>query len=82
MSKFSELAKQQRLMLHETQEQYAKRFGFQSATACSLWEAGERKVPEKVIESLIFDALPKFSICSNCGGRGMVEIDRLSSKGE
>lgn len=75
MSKFSDLAKQHRLMLHETQEQYAKRFGFETATACSLWESGQRKVPEQVIEAIIFQPLPKYQICSACHGRGMVEED-------
>lgn len=72
MSRFSELAKQQRIMLHETQLQYAKRFGFESASACSLWESGERRVPEKVIETIIFEALPTYQICFHCHGRGLV----------
>ena len=76
MSRFSELAKQQRLMLHETQEQYAKRFGFESATACSLWESGQRKVPEIVIEAIVFEPLPQYQICEHCHGRGLVATEK------
>jgi transcriptional regulator with XRE-family HTH domain len=73
MSKLSELAKQHREMLHETQEQFARRFGFESATAVSLWEAGKRRVPPQVIESAL-DYIPRFTICEYCSGRGMLEI--------
>lgn len=76
-SKLAELAKQHRVMLHLTQEQYAKRFGFESATACSLWEAGKRQVPNKVLESVL-GPLPAFQICPTCQGRGMLEIEAMS----
>jgi transcriptional regulator with XRE-family HTH domain len=73
MSKFSELVKQHREMLHETQAEYAKRFNFDSPTAVSLWESGQRKVPERVLEAAL-DYIPRFTICTHCSGRGMLEI--------
>lgn len=76
---FPELAKQHRLMFHETQEQYAKRFGFVSATACSLWESGQRRVPERVIKALI-GTLPSWEICEHCQGRGVIEAKPLKRK--
>lgn len=76
MSKFSELAKQHRQMLHLTQSEYAERFGFDSPTAVSLWESGQRKVPENVLEEIIV-YIPMFSICTYCSGRGMLEVMQL-----
>ena len=73
MSKFSELIRQHREMLRETQTEYAKRFGFDSATAVSLWESGQRKVPERVLEEAL-TYIPRFTICTYCSGRGMLEI--------
>ncbi len=62
MSRFNELARQDRKARHETQLEYAKRFGFDSATAVSLWEAGKRRVPENVIEALVYDLLPSYKV--------------------
>jgi len=73
MSKFSELAKEHRQMLHLTQAEYATRFGFDSPTAVSLWEAGKRRVPENVLEEII-SYIPRFTMCEYCSGRGMLEI--------
>jgi transcriptional regulator with XRE-family HTH domain len=80
MSRFSELARQNRLALHETQTEYAKRFGFDTATAVSLWEAGKRRVPENVIEALVYDLLPKYQVCEQCNGRGMIESNQKGRK--
>lgn len=73
MNKFSELAKKHREMLHLTQSEYASRYNFDSPTAVSLWESGQRKVPERVLEDAI-EYIPRFMICTYCSGRGMLEI--------
>jgi transcriptional regulator with XRE-family HTH domain len=72
MSRFNELAKQHRLAHHETQLQYAKRYGFDTSTAVSLWEAGKRRVPDAVIEALVYDKLPTFEVCDHCNGAGFI----------
>lgn len=74
MKKLAVLAKQHRQMLHLTQIEYAKRMGFRSATACSLWEDGKRKVPTTVIEAILLNPLPRYNVCKHCDGRGLIEI--------
>ncbi len=76
MGKFSEMAKMHRLSLHETQGKYAKRFGFESPTACSLWESGQRRVPENVLKAILLEPLPQFTICDNCKGAGVILYER------
>lgn len=82
MSKFAELAKKHRMAHHETQQQYAERFGFDTATAVSLWESGQRKVPENVIEAIVLGELPKYEICENCKVAGIVRQSILKPAGE
>jgi hypothetical protein len=55
------------------QAEYAARFGFDSPTAVSLWEAGKRRVPENVLEEII-TYIPRFAVCDYCSGRGVLEI--------
>lgn len=74
MSRLSELAKLHRLAYRETQKQYARRFGFESGTAVSLWEAGKRKVPQTVTEAIVEGVLPRYVVCEHCHGAGIVHI--------
>ena len=79
MSRFNELARQDRLLHRETQLEYAQRFGFDSATAVSLWEAGKRRVPDVVVEALVFERLPAYETCPTCNGRGLIERNNGSN---
>lgn len=73
MSALINLVNSHRSMLHETQLEYAQRFGFKSATACSLWESGKRKIPNEVLEAAL-EYIPTYSICPACHGKGMIEV--------
>lgn len=69
MSNIPSLIKQHREFLKINQVEYGKMFGVQGA-AVSLWEAGKRKAPYKVIEKII--ELPHRQVCSFCDGTGFI----------
>lgn len=72
---FGELVQQHRIMLNETQTEYAKRFNTH-ASSISLWEQGQRKVPERIMQVILKDKLPTYTICPNCNGAGMVRNEQ------
>lgn len=76
MGRLNDLAKAHRIAAKQTQTEYANRFGFESATAVSLWESGQRKVPPQVVEAMLLNEwiIPtaQYVICPSCEGRGLV----------
>lgn len=67
--------KQAREYYGETQAQFGKRFGFESPTAISLIESGQRDMPGAIAYWLVaeFKLLPKrVELCDRCSGQGFV----------
>lgn len=71
MIRFAEVVKTKRSLLKEDQTTFGKRFGV-TATAISLWEQGKRDVPNRVLEEVLDIPEPKFVVCPNCQGAGLV----------
>jgi predicted transcriptional regulator len=73
-NRFADIVRLHRMAFHETQLEYAQRFGYESATAVSLWESGQRRVPNNVLEEIFVNGLPEYSICPGCNGAGVVKV--------
>lgn len=65
------LLREYRIASHESQEAFGKRFGV-TATAVSLWENGQREMPNAVLLSILGPQMPMFKICDKCQGAGMI----------
>ena len=66
-----------RTMLGITQKKFGQRYGVDGTTV-SMWEAGKRKAPYKVL-SYVLHVNESYHVCSTCGGIGYAK-DRNTSE--